>query len=113
MKFEMYKDAAGEYRWRFKAANGAILCTGGQGYKAKADCKHGVELIQTDVKDKLKFESYADDKGGFRWRLKAANGQVIASSSESYKTEADRDKSIEMLKTNAAKAEVVEVEEKK
>jgi uncharacterized protein YegP (UPF0339 family) len=37
LKFEIYKDNAKEFRWRLKAANGAILATSGQGYKAKAD----------------------------------------------------------------------------
>src|SRR5262249_7027394 len=57
LKFEIYQDAGKEYRWRLKAANGAILATSGQGYKAKADCKHGVERIKEDVASgKLKFE---------------------------------------------------------
>jgi hypothetical protein len=25
--------------------NGAVIGTGGQGYKAKADCKHGIDII--------------------------------------------------------------------
>ena len=41
-----YQDAAKEYRWRLKAANGAILATSGQGYKAKADCKHAIDVIK-------------------------------------------------------------------
>ncbi|WP_152273988.1 YegP family protein [Arthrobacter koreensis] len=34
-----------------------------------------------------KFEVYQDKAGGFRFRLKAGNGEVIASS-ESYKSKA-------------------------
>ena len=59
LTFEIYKDAKDEFRWRLKAANGAIIGTGGQGYKAKADCEHGVELImkgaaKAKVKDTTK-----------------------------------------------------------
>lgn len=32
----------------------------------------------------MKFEVYADKRGEFRWRLKAANGKVLADSGESY-----------------------------
>lgn len=46
MTFEVYKDAKGEFRWRLKATNGQIIATGGQGYAAKADCKHAIESIQ-------------------------------------------------------------------
>ena len=33
-----------------------------------------------------KFELYKDEKGEFRWRLVASNGQAMASSGEGYKT---------------------------
>ena len=46
LTFEVYKDAKGEYRWRLKAANGEIIATPGEGYKAKADCLHGIDLIK-------------------------------------------------------------------
>jgi uncharacterized protein YegP (UPF0339 family) len=44
--FEVYKDARGEFRWRFRADNGRILADGAEGYKAKADCEYGVELVR-------------------------------------------------------------------
>jgi len=47
-KFEVYKDKAGEFRWRFTASNGNILATSSEGYKAKADCKHGIDLVKKD-----------------------------------------------------------------
>ena len=55
LKFELYKDKAGEFRWRLKAGNGAILATGGQGYKAKTDAKNGIDIVQRSGTDeKLK-----------------------------------------------------------
>ncbi|MGU3643858.1 YegP family protein [Microbacterium sp. C23T] len=47
-----------------------------------------------------KYELYNDSAGGFRFRLKAANGEVIASS-ESYTTKAAAKNGIESVKTNA------------
>ena len=35
-----------------------------------------------------KFELYQDKSGEFRFRLKAGNGEVIATSSESYESKA-------------------------
>ena len=46
LTFEVYKDRADEFRWRLKAGNGAIIGVSGDGYKTKADCAHGIELIQ-------------------------------------------------------------------
>lgn len=31
-KFVVYKDAAGQYRWRFKADNGRTIADSGEGY---------------------------------------------------------------------------------
>jgi uncharacterized protein YegP (UPF0339 family) len=52
-----------------------------------------------------KFELYEDKSGGFRFRLKAGNGEVIAVS-ESYKTKAGALNGIESVKTNAGEANV-------
>lgn len=112
MKFEVYKGKDDQFRWRLKAGNGAVLATAGQGYKAAADAKHGVELVQkAGTDDKMKFETYEDKQKETRWRLKAANGQVVATSSEGYKAKADAEKAIESIKAGAAKAEVVDVKE--
>jgi uncharacterized protein YegP (UPF0339 family) len=51
LTFEMYKDNAGEFRWRLKSANGQVIGSSGQGYKAKADCKHAIEVIQKGAAD--------------------------------------------------------------
>ncbi|MFF2244027.1 YegP family protein [Arthrobacter sp. NPDC058130] len=52
-----------------------------------------------------KYEVYKDKSGGFRFRLKAANGEVIASS-QSYKTKASAMGGVESVKKNAASAVV-------
>lgn len=47
-----------------------------------------------------KFEVYKDKSGGYRFRLKAGNGETIASS-ESYKTKASAMNGVESVKKNA------------
>ncbi|HOC13112.1 MAG TPA: YegP family protein [Propionicimonas sp.] len=56
-----------------------------------------------------KFEIYPDAAGKYRWRLKASNGQIIASG-QGYATERSCRDGIESVKKHAASAEVVEVE---
>jgi uncharacterized protein YegP (UPF0339 family) len=48
-RFELYKDNAGEYRWRFVSTNGRIIATSSEGYKAKGDCQHGIDLIKSEA----------------------------------------------------------------
>ncbi|MET4096645.1 YegP family protein [Arthrobacter sp. UYCu712] len=56
-----------------------------------------------------KFEVYKDKSGGFRFRLKASNGEVIASS-PSYKSKASALGGVESVKKNAA-SDVVDLTE--
>jgi uncharacterized protein YegP (UPF0339 family) len=109
--FEIYQDGKKEWRWRYKAANGEILATPGQGYKAKADAKQSVDALR-DHADTHKAEFYEDKKKEHRWRLKAKNGQIVAVSSEGYKTKADAEKGLESLTKGAKTAKVVEIKDK-
>ncbi len=53
-----------------------------------------------------KFEVYADARGEYRWRLKASNGQVIATGGEGYTSKAGCLNGIESVKRNAPEAEI-------
>jgi uncharacterized protein YegP (UPF0339 family) len=57
------------------------------------------------------FEWYTDKKGKFRFRLKAANGEIIATS-EAYGTKEGCVNGIESVKKNAPLAKVVEAKKK-
>lgn len=45
-EFEIYKDKAGEFRWRLQAGNNAIVADSGEGYTTKASCQHGIEVVK-------------------------------------------------------------------
>ena len=55
-----------------------------------------------------KFELYKDGKDEYRWRLKASNGQVIATSGEGYTTKASALGGIKSVQRSAADADVEE-----
>ena len=44
--FEVYRDKAGEHRWRLRASNGNIIADSGEGYTTKADCVDALELVK-------------------------------------------------------------------
>lgn len=56
-----------------------------------------------------KFEVYQDKAGKFRFRLKASNGQVIATG-EAYESKAACLKGVASVQKNAGDAKVVEVD---
>ena len=49
-KFEVYKDKAGEFRFRLKAKNGEVIVVS-EGYKAKASCLKGIESVKKNAPD--------------------------------------------------------------
>lgn len=106
-KFELYKDAAGEFRFRLKAGNGQNILAG-EGYKAKAGCLNGIESVKKNAADDARYERKDTKAGKFAFNLKAANSQVIGTS-QSYESAASRDQGIESVKKNAPDAPVVDL----
>jgi len=48
-KFEIYKDAAGKFRWRLKAPNGQIIASSGEAYESRDACKNGIQSVKTNA----------------------------------------------------------------
>ena len=51
-KFEIYKDKAGEFRFRLKARNGEPILAS-EGYTAKASCLNGVESVKKNAESEI------------------------------------------------------------
>lgn len=47
MKFQIYQDKAGEWRWRLLASNGNIVADSGEGYTTKVACLDTIDRIKT------------------------------------------------------------------
>ena len=101
--------------------NGQVIATS-QVYTGKKTCVDGIASVQrnaaaANVEDQTvenfekvkhpKFEMYVDKAGEFRFRLKAVNGQIIATS-EGYKAKASCLNGIESVKKNAPEAGIAE-----
>jgi uncharacterized protein YegP (UPF0339 family) len=63
-----------------------------------------LQVLDKELK-MAKFEVYKDSQGEFRWRLRAANGEVIASG-EGYTSKEGCLNGIESVKKNAPSAEI-------
>ena len=105
--FEVYKDSADEYRFRLKASNGEIVLAS-EGYEAKAGCLNGIESVRENCMVTERFETYQDKAEKYRFRLKAANGQVIGVG-EAYETEASLANGIESVKRWAMESQIKEM----
>ena len=47
--FELYKDKAGEYRWRLRHENRQIIADSGEGYTTKANAENGIESVKENA----------------------------------------------------------------
>ena len=117
------KEVKSGFKFDLKAGNGEVIATS-EVYTTEAACKKGIESVIKNaavagVEDQTvegfekvkhpKFEIYEDKSGEFRFRLKATNGEVIATS-EGYKAKASCKNGVESVVKNAADAEVVKAE---
>jgi uncharacterized protein YegP (UPF0339 family) len=51
-QFEIYKDAAGEYRFRLRAPNGEIIAVS-ESYTSKSSCKNGIESVKENAPEAM------------------------------------------------------------
>ena len=92
------KQAKNGVKFDLKANNGEVIASS-EVYTTLSACKNGIESVRKNsavagIEDQTaagfetlknpKFEIYTDKAGEFRFRLKAANGQIIATG-EGYK----------------------------
>ena len=47
--FEVYRDHAGEWRWRLVHRNGNIIADGGEGYSSKRAAKNGIKSVKRNA----------------------------------------------------------------
>ncbi|MDP9236055.1 MAG: DUF1508 domain-containing protein [Chloroflexota bacterium] len=49
MKFEIYADAAGKYRWRLVAGNGQTVGSSGEAFDSKPNAKRAAENVRDNA----------------------------------------------------------------
>ena len=47
MRFDIYQDAAGEWRWRLVAANGRIVGDSGEGYATSSNARRAARRFKS------------------------------------------------------------------
>lgn len=119
-KFVVKKTNTG-IKFDLKAGNGEVIATS-EVYNSEAACKNGIASVQKNapvagIEDQTvegfekvkhpKFEVYQDKAGEYRFRLKATNGEIIATG-EGYKAKSGCMNGIESIRKNAPDAEIVE-----
>ena len=116
-KFVIRQTGTG-YKFDLKATNGQVIATS-EVYTTEAACIKGAESVAkcaavanfadlTAGEQEVthpKFELYLDKADQFRFRLKARNGEIIATS-EAYTTKPACENGIDSVRRNAPEASI-------
>jgi large subunit ribosomal protein L21 len=120
--FEIFEDKSGQWRWRLRAANGELVAMSEQGFASKASvvrtlgvvrknaaaAEDHVELTADETaegKTAKGFEIFEDKSGQWRWRLRAANGELVAIPEQGFASKAGVVKALDVVRRNVAEAE--------
>ncbi|SMO56906.1 YegP family protein [Halorubrum cibi] len=106
--FELYEDAAGEFRWRLRHRNGNVIADSGEGYASKGGAEDAIGRVREYAPDadalevgNAAFEIYEDAAAEWRWRLRHRNGNVVADSGEGYASRSNAVEAVTGVKRNA------------
>ena len=121
-KFIVKETKAG-FRFNLLATNGQVIAVS-ETYATEDACRSGIESVRSsclgaiedqtvenfEVQSHPKFEVYQDKAGEYRFRLKARNGQIVATG-EGYKQLTGCLNGVDSVKRNAPEAEIVKDEQ--
>ncbi|WP_280586486.1 HVO_2922 family protein [Halorubrum sp. Boch-26] len=124
--FEMFRDAAGEWRWRLIHENGNVLADSGEGYSSRSRARQGLDSVRSNAAEaalddldaddgdgdgspNATFELYEDEGGEYRWRLRHRNGNIIADSGEGYASKSNARDALGRVREYASDADVLDV----
>jgi len=103
--FEIYKDNAGEFRFRLKAGNGQNILAS-EGYTSKDACENGIASVKENAQIPERFALEQSENGQWHFNLTAGNHQVIGTS-QMYDSKEAAQHGMESVAKNA-KGEVMD-----
>lgn len=103
--YEVKMTSNGQYMFNLKGDNHEPVLTSSETYTTKQSALTGIASVKTNAPLDNRYERFPDVAGKHRFRLKAANGEIIGKS-EGYDTAYNRDRGVDWVKTNAPGAPV-------
>ncbi len=107
MKVLLRKSQAEEpFTFVFKNSEGKTLLKS-ENYKAKESARNGISSVKKNCQNDARYEFKESRNGKLFFNLKAANGQIVATSSM-FSTTSERDSAIALIKKEGGAASVEE-----
>jgi uncharacterized protein len=101
MRFEVYADTGGNYRWRLWSGSNKVASSG-ESFASKSNA----ERAATGFKSSAKSANYEFTGSGsaWYWHAKAPNGEKIATGGESFVSKENAERSAYNVRDNAGTA---------
>jgi len=106
--FEVYRDAAEEWRWRLVHRNGNILADSGEGYTRRNDARRAADRLRERIDD-FEFEVYEDQGDEYRWRLRGSNDRIVADSGEGYSSKSSAEDAVDRVQEYAPEGRILDI----
>ena len=94
------------FSFTFVGAEGKTIIKS-ENYAAKKSALNGIESVKKNASNDNRYEMKQSKDGKFFFNLKAANGQIVGTSTL-FASETDRDRAMAELKSDAASASLTE-----
>jgi uncharacterized protein len=107
-RYEIFKDVAGQFRFRLKSKNYEIILTASEGYRDKNDCKRAIAICQQNSQHESNYDRRSTVNGKYYFTLRAINYKDIGRS-EDYNTAYARDEGMKDVKRDGPTANVVDL----
>ena len=101
------RKGSGDSPFSFSFKNGEKTIVKSETYKAKQSALNGIQSVKKNCKEDKRYEMKVAKNGKFFCNVKAANGQIVGTSTF-FNTEAERDKAIKLLKKEGPSAKLIE-----
>jgi uncharacterized protein YegP (UPF0339 family) len=101
MRFDVYEDSAGNYRWRLWSGSNKVASSG-ESFYSESNAKRGA----SDFKASAKNDTYNVFGGGaaWYWHAVATNGKKVATGGESFVSKENAQRAADNVRDNAGGA---------
>lgn len=104
-EFQIFRGQDAQFYFRYDGANGEQILSS-EGYTTKQNCQNGIASVKRLSPFESSYVRSIDSKGEYRYNIVAENKETVARSSEGYTTFQSREHAINIVKADAATAEV-------
>ncbi|MFC7141852.1 HVO_2922 family protein [Halosimplex aquaticum] len=124
-RFELYEDAAEQWRWRLRHRNGNVVADSGEGYTRKHNAQKGMQSVRRNAlgaetllfereaelpdeeadfepveeqESQAAFEVEEDSAGEYRFRLRHENGNILGDGGEGYSSRSNAKRAVDRVR---------------